>query len=220
MSGFYAKGVYVSGNYAYVAYGNAGLRIVDVSNPFLPMDVGFAITEEVDDARGIRVSGNYAYVADAPFGLRIIDITTPTNPEEAALCETGDVPRGVCASGEYIYVAAEDGLYILQNDLITGIKDNTQIPSGCELGQNYPNPFNPATSFSFTLPTAGRVTISIFDIRGREMDTLADAVMPAGEHKVTWNGRDQLGMDVPSGIYLYQTQFNGQILTGKMTLVQ
>ena len=93
-------------------------------------------------------------------------------------------------------------------------------PTTFYLYQNYPNPFNPMTSFRFTLPVAGQVTIRIFDIRGREVETLVNADMPAGEHKVTWNGKDKLGMAAPSGIYFYQTQFNGQILTGKMTLVQ
>jgi len=94
------------------------------------------------------------------------------------------------------------------------------LPQEFSMSQNYPNPFNPVTSFHFTLPIAGQVTIRIFDVRGREMESLLNTVMPAGEHKVTWNGKDRFGMDAPSGIYFYQAQFNEQVLTGKMTLVQ
>ena len=70
--------VAVSGNYAYVAGGDGGLRIIDISNPAAPTEAGFYDTP--GDARGVAVAGNYAYVADGKGGLRMIDISNPAAP--------------------------------------------------------------------------------------------------------------------------------------------
>jgi hypothetical protein len=104
-------GVYVSGNYAYVAGWSLGLRVVDISNPVSPAIVGTYDTP--GNAYGVYVSGNYAYVADwAGSGLKIIDITTPATPTLAGSIATASVAMGVYISGNYAYVA--DGYAGLQ----------------------------------------------------------------------------------------------------------
>ncbi len=80
------------------------------------------------------------------------------------------------------------------------------IPTGFQLHQNYPNPFNPATSIEFALPTAGIVKLSIYDLLGREVRTLVAGWMPAGWHRVQWDGTDSAGKAVPSGVYLYRLE--------------
>jgi hypothetical protein len=72
------------------------------------------------------------------------------------------------------------------------------------LSQNYPNPFNPATSFKFTLPQASLVKIEIFNIVGQKVKTLLDEEMKAGTYLVEWNGKDERGVDVSSGVYFYR----------------
>jgi hypothetical protein len=72
------------------------------------------------------------------------------------------------------------------------------------LSQNYPNPFNPATSFKFTLPQASLVKIEIFNIVGQKVKTLLDEEMKAGTFLVEWNGKDERGVDVSSGVYFYR----------------
>jgi len=67
---------------------------------------------------------------------------------------------------------------------------------------NYPNPFNPSTTISFALPSAGKVTLDIYDALGREITELVRGVRPAGEYRVVWNGTDDNGKFVGSGIYL------------------
>jgi len=65
----------------------------------------------------------------------------------------------------------------------------------------FPNPFNPRTVIRFDLPEAGRVDLSIYDLRGRRLCRLADEEMESGAHERTWNGRDDLGRELPSGSY-------------------
>jgi hypothetical protein len=98
-----ARGVHVSGNYAYVADHWAGLRIIDISNPAAPFEAGYYVTP--DWAYGVYVSGSYAYVADHLAGLRIIDVGNPAAPFEAGYYETPNYAYGVYVSGNYAYVA-------------------------------------------------------------------------------------------------------------------
>jgi hypothetical protein len=98
-----AQDVCVSGNYAYVADGDAGLRVIDVSNPSNPREVGYFDTPGY--ALGVYVSGNYAYVADGVAGLRVIDVSNPTNPREVGYFDTPGYALGVYVSGNYAYVA-------------------------------------------------------------------------------------------------------------------
>jgi hypothetical protein len=115
-----ALGVYVSGNYAYVAVGNSwggSLRVIDVSNPSNPREVGSFVTSP-RYPWGVYVSGNYAYVAvDHAYssygdaGLRVIDVSNPSNPREVGFFETPGWAAGVYVSGNYAYVAAWGGRF-------------------------------------------------------------------------------------------------------------
>ncbi|RKY93585.1 MAG: hypothetical protein DRQ01_04420, partial [Ignavibacteriae bacterium] len=107
-----AFGVAVSGSYAYVADWYAGLRIIDVSRPTSPQEVGFYNTS--GNALGVAVSGSYAYVANWADGLRIIDVSTPSSPVEVGFFDTGDFALGVAANGDLVYVAnGGNGLRII-----------------------------------------------------------------------------------------------------------
>ena len=106
--GFYdtpgsAHGVAVSGPYAYVADGGAGLRVIDISDPAHPTGVGFYDTPGW--AYGVAVSGTYAYVADHESGLRVIDVSDPAHPTGVGFYDTPGYAFGVAVSGTYAYVA-------------------------------------------------------------------------------------------------------------------
>ncbi len=86
------------------------------------------------------------------------------------------------------------------------------------LSQNEPNPFNPVTAISFGLEQAGPVTLRIFSVSGRLVRTLADAPMAAGTHEFLWDGADDAGAPLPSGIYLYRIDHGGEHRTRKMIM--
>jgi hypothetical protein len=77
------------------------------------------------------------------------------------------------------------------------------LPGNCELAQNYPNPFNPGTQIRYFLPQSRPVKLTVFNLQGAEVRTLQNEFTPAGEHFVNWDGLDEGGQPVGSGIYYY-----------------
>jgi hypothetical protein len=99
---------------------------------------------------------------------------------------------------------------------LTGMGNNgTQTPSKPNLSQNYPNPFNPSTNIKFQIPKEDFVKLVIFDIAGRELQTLVNGKLNAGTHSASWNASA-----FPSGVYFYNLQAGGFSETKKMTLVK
>ena len=88
------------------------------------------------------------------------------------------------------------------------------------LHANYPNPFNPSTKFSFTLLYADQVELTVFDPQGRLVRTLIDGLVPAGDTSVTWDGRDDAGQALPSGVYLYRLRAAGLQYSRPATLLK
>ena len=84
----------------------------------------------------------------------------------------------------------------------TSVENDHNIPQQCRLYQNYPNPFNPTTTISYSLPEAGEVELLIYDIRGRLVDRIFSGPQSAGVHDIQWNGLDQNGIPICTGVYL------------------
>jgi hypothetical protein len=103
----------------------------------------------------------------------------------------------------------------------TSKKSLTNTPDDFAIFQNYPNPLNPETQIRYSLPTSGRITLKIYDIMGREVAALVnDEIMSEGWYTVTWDGRDQNGRQVPSGIYFCRLITGTQVHTLKMMLMR
>jgi flagellar hook assembly protein FlgD len=93
-------------------------------------------------------------------------------------------------------------------------------PTALTLGQNYPNPFNPSTTIAFDLPQRGELQLEVFDVRGRVVRTLMSGVQTQGPHTVHWDGRDDNGRGVASGVYFYRLTTPSGTQTRKMHLVR
>lgn len=94
------------------------------------------------------------------------------------------------------------------------------VPTDYSLMQNYPNPFNPVTSIKFTTPRRGRVTLEIFNVLGQKVRSLLDDDLSAGRHRVTFDGRDENGRVLASGIYLYRIQAGDFTQSRRMALIK
>jgi hypothetical protein len=94
------------------------------------------------------------------------------------------------------------------------------LPKSLTLRPARPNPFNPSTAIEFELPEAGRVSLRIFDTTGRPVRTLIDGDLAHDFHSVRWDGRDDNGQQVGSGIYIYRLQFASKVLSRKMLLMK
>jgi len=94
------------------------------------------------------------------------------------------------------------------------------LPSEYQLSQNFPNPFNPSTRISYELPAVSDVTVSVYDLSGRLIRTLADGEQPAGSHDVQWNGLDDSGNQVGTGVYLCRLDAGDYSQTIKMVYLK
>jgi L-ascorbate metabolism protein UlaG (beta-lactamase superfamily) len=103
---------------------------------------------------------------------------------------------------------------------VTSVADQAEMPKGFRLEQNYPNPFNPTTTIEFSLSQAARVSLKIYNVLGKEIRTLGNGDQPQGDHRVFWDGRDERGQPVTSGVYLYKIEVAGFVQVKKMVLVK
>jgi len=88
------------------------------------------------------------------------------------------------------------------------------------LGQNVPNPFNPQTTIRFSVPDTRGVTLRVYDVAGRLVNTLVERQYPAGTHVINWNGTDRRGASVASGVYFYKIIAGTDVATKKMVLLR
>ena len=102
----------------------------------------------------------------------------------------------------------------------TDIGDGTVIPTKTELYRNFPNPFNPETTIRFSVINSGNVSIQIYNLRGQKIKTLLENNMDAGVHSVVWDGTDDSGRTVGSGVYFYQMQTTDFTDTKRMLLLK
>ena len=98
--------------------------------------------------------------------------------------------------------------------------DETQVPLTTQLRGNYPNPFNPETTIYFDLASDSVVSIEIFNVRGQRIRILTNNHYYAGKHSVMWNGTDDSGKFVGSGIYFYRMRINGYTKTNRMVIIK
>ena len=110
---------------------------------------------------------------------------------------------------------------INSNTVIVSIDDEpANIPDKLTLHPAYPNPFNPSTTISFDLNARSSLNLKIFDQLGREVITLYSGTLERGNHSYTWNGRDNNGKKVSSGIYFSQLQVGELHRVRKVTLLK
>ncbi|MCX6174130.1 MAG: T9SS type A sorting domain-containing protein [Ignavibacteriales bacterium] len=98
---------------------------------------------------------------------------------------------------------------------VVGIDNEKGFPLEYLLGQNYPNPFNPSSTISFAIPKSSHVSIKVYDLLGKEMKTLVDKELLAGNHEISFNGSV-----LPSGIYFYKIRAGDFTRTKKMILMK
>ena len=103
---------------------------------------------------------------------------------------------------------------------VSSVSGEVTTPKTYALKQNFPNPFNPTTSIEYSLPEKGLVKLSIFNMLGQEVRTLVNTTQDANKYRVTWNGLDNNGSMVPSGIYFYTINANGFNATRKMVFMK
>lgn len=137
--------------------------------------------------------------------------------------------------GAFIYVAGrpyrfdvnesyQNYDYMINNwmDYVTAVEDDSEETAArsFQLAQNHPNPFNPSTQIHFSLAQAGHASLKIYDSAGRLIKTLLDENRVADDYTVSWDGRNQSGDSVASGVYFYRLKTDAQEQTRRMVLMK
>ena len=122
------------------------------------------------------------------------------------------------SDGEY-NVMSDSGQFVLTRSVL-GLNDQFSIPTEFALRQNYPNPFNPVTTLRYDIPENSHVTITIYDMLGRNIKKLINQTQDAGYKSVIWNATNDYGKPVSAGIYLYQIHAGEYMQTKKMVLLK
>jgi hypothetical protein len=118
------------------------------------------------------------------------------------------------SSDEYIGLAPDMGAYEYDGTVSTA--SSPTVPLNYVLHQNYPNPFNPITTIQYSLPEAGSIKLTVFDVTGREVISLEEQARLSGNHEVQWNGQDRWGNQVSTGVYFARLQAGDFSQTIKM----
>ncbi|MEZ4396910.1 MAG: FlgD immunoglobulin-like domain containing protein [Candidatus Krumholzibacteriia bacterium] len=146
--------------------------------------------------------------------------------------ETPFTPWSQIFFGDYIDIVALDGhvhpiwMRMDAGDLsvwtatVSVATDSGAPGYAFQLAQNYPNPFNPTTHIRFTLDEPAEVELTVFDVTGRRVDTLAHGMLLGGTRELRWDGTDERGTPVAGGVYLYRLTVAGRSETRKMLLLR
>jgi len=189
----------VSADFALRNLGNADLTgIISVPAGFvlsqngsdLPMDYAYQITPS--ETRYFTLSYTAGSTVNTINETLIITTNDPANPNL-------DIPVLVTPSAN---------------------EDPNLVPFTTALDKNYPNPFNPETTIRFSTKEAGQVRLSIYNLKGQLIRNLVDENKAAGQHRVIWNGKDDRGSNVASGIYFYRMDATNYSATKKMMLMK
>jgi len=120
-----------------------------------------------------------------------------------------------------VYAATTWGVYRFEPDRITAVEEEAIFtPQALILDQNYPNPFNPQTAIVYQLPKRTRVKLVIYNMAGQRVKILVDKNQTEGRYQIVWDGTDDSGEAVGSGLYLYRLSTNDKVLVKRMVFVK
>jgi len=168
-------------------------------------------------------SGNLSIIAFADTGATTV---TMTYQDLLDALNAGGVEQitgdwTILATDGQDTTAASNGPRNLTIDATTvEITDETNLPQQFTLEQNYPNPFNPTTTIRYAIPKPAQVSIAVYNILGKRIATLLNKHQSAGRYSVVWNGRNEQGRKVSTGIYFYRIEANNYSAMKKMVIAK
>jgi len=193
------------------------------------IDMQFTIknTGNHADAYDLAAVSEHGWTISMPGGAA----SGSLNPgESATITVQVQVPPMIPADSTddvYLFAVSQANAGVIGGDRglldarTTGIfEEEFAVPVGYSLAQNYPNPFNPSTSIAYALEAGGHTTITVYNLLGQATAVLLDEFVPAGNHVAIWDGKDQNGNPLPSGIYFYRIRSGDFNQTRKMVLMK
>jgi immune inhibitor A len=197
-----------------------------ISNIWLPIN-STIVTGSVDTAAGITFTDDSSYLGTIGTGGSANNHSDPMEfvvdslfPERLTIFTLH--VEGNTTSGTYSLDFNEE-VWAGNTDVSDLDEEHTSIPKSIELFQNYPNPFNPTTSIQFTVKGGSsplHITLKIYNLCGQLVKTLLDEDKPGGNYTLLWDGRDEGGKAVSSGIYFYKLTAGSSSEIKRMVLLK
>lgn len=214
----YAFDVDVSGNRAFVADGGNGLVVIDVSDPVSPGPVGGLVTGGY--ARDLEVRDSIVFMADGPGGLSVINAADPARPVEVGYYRPGRQIWSAVPSGGRLFVLDDASsarllwpFWLARQPCVPPEPDVSRF-------ENRPNPFSERTVIQFRMGRSQTAKLSIYNIQGQLVRTLASGLLPAGSHRISWDGTSGNGRPLASGVYLCRLNAEDQTICRKIVLLR
>lgn len=190
---------------------------------YVPFDLDFqqfSATAYKDSSRIVIVALNgestdrdYTFTIEdrTPLQVKLYRTSNSQNMERLDDIELDGNTYTVNVPAQSVTTFVAEGNQSVSNE----IEEGSDLSESIHLMQNYPNPFNPATMIRYRLTESSKVTLKVFDMTGREVATLVEGVIPAGNHQVRFDGSN-----LSSGIYMYRLQAGDRVRSQKMTMIK
>lgn len=168
---------------------------------------------------GLHSDGNWLWAINTGEGNNLFSYSLAAGDEDVFYL-TGAFGGSAVFDNTTIVSSGLRDIFVVKCNYSLAVEEH-QLPETEQLlTQNYPNPFNPETTIAFTLKSPAKVRLEIFNSRGQKIRTMVKEQRPAGEHFVVWNGRDNNGDRVGSGVYLYRLSAEERTEHRKMMLLK
>ncbi len=198
-----------------VAYSYKDTSFTNITN------VEIGNTREYKDV--VVAADGTVFIANADDGLRAYSYDGSSFTLMAHINDGGEAVGVAVGADSTVFLAAgEMGLIAYKySGYVTGFAGEPSIlPASFSLDQNYPNPFNPTTIINYDVASAGHVELKVYNQLGQEIGTLVNSMKQIGSHQVVWEGKDNQGNVVSSGVYFYQLKSSSFMQTRKMLFIR
>lgn len=215
----YHRQLWVEGELLFCQSHSGPVEVFSIADPAAP--VSLSSIPIIGAVRDHWMEEELLYLAVMGEGMQVVDMEYPFGPTRLGGTPSSGYPISMAWVGGQPFYSEGPTLLgaapFCRNT--TAVEDNPHVPAGL-LVQAHPNPFNPQVSLRMDLPTSGPARVHIVDVRGRRVRDLFSGSRPAGPLELHWDGRNDRGRALPSGVYFVRLEGEDVHSTGKITLVR
>ncbi len=214
-------GLRIKDNILYVSSENE-IILLDIADPYsVELITSIQPHEDSEFIAPVIIEGNDLIIADASWNeISIYDISNSTMPTLTHSYRGNREIRKMLLMEDYLLTGNNrSGFAVITLDGFLNSNENEIVPNFSKVN-NYPNPFNPTTTIEFSIRNDSKVDLSIYNIKGQNIKTLLNCNLEKGNHSIIWDGSDNFGKSVSSGVYFYKLKTKDNQSANRMLLLK